>query len=952
MTRATLPMCVDVLGPIRAFDADGREVTPPGVLQRRLLALLVLRRGRVVSVDTVTDTLWPSDPPANPAAAVQNHVFRLRRGLPDGVVESVADGYRIDSACLELDADRLLAAIGDVSSDRTTLAELEAILGRWTGPAFPELDDTDEGRAEAARLEEVRVRARERHAELALAKGDAPDVVTELAALVAEHPYRERPSELLMRALSAQGRHVEALRVYDDFRRVLADQLGVDPSPSLTALHEELLGIGERATSTTARVPVPATSLVGRDAVAAEVTSLAESHRLVSLVGPGGIGKTRLLIEIGHGLRSREPDRPVAWCELAAAGPESALDVIAAALGIDARPGVPLIDRIAGVVGDSSVVVLLDNCEHVLDPVAELVVRMLGSCPNARLVATSRERLRVPAEQVYVVPPLAAEGEAAPAVALFVERARAVAPHFDPDVRDLACIAEIARRLDGLPLAIELAAARLHTHDVREISAGLNDRFSLLSAGYRSSDRHGSLHAVVSWSYELLDPTLQRILSDLSVFATAFTANDAVAVCGVDERQMAAALAQLVERSLVMRAPGRRFVLLETLRAFGAEQLIATDRADVVAERHARYQVDWLERADRELLQPADGSTLADIDAALPELRTALTWLLDHDHLALAGRLVASLIDYGFLRLRPDVFVWSERVLAADPDDESPMASLVWVAAAFAAWMAGDRIESSVRSERALRLATADGGDPPSEIASIVASAALFEGRLTEAADWYHRAVIAAGDDRAQQMMTTGPELLALGYRGDPTVVDRAAQVLDEIGDLVTPHTAYLWYCAGEAVMAVDVESALLRLTRALELAEVTHASFVRGVAGASKASIDARRGDPRAAAREYRTLLDFWRRAGMWSTQWTVLRSIAVLLARLGRPRDAAVLEGAVRSTDAGHVIFGDDEVALNELRMRLRVELGDDVYEAARAEGALLDGDAAVEHALRSLA
>ncbi len=963
---------VEVLGPIRAVDDIGRDVTPDGALQRRLLALLVLHRGRVVAVDTAVDALWPTAPPRDPVAALQNHVFRLRRGLPEGLVESVGDGYRLDAGGVDLDADRLAAATaGDAATPAAgdTAAEIDALLGRWHGPAYPELSDADDGRAEAVRLEELRTRAREVRAERRLARGDTDGLVAELSALVDAAPGRETPVALLMAALAATGRRADALRAYDDFRRLLGDELGIEPSPALAARHADLLtggptsgipgsedrggprsGDGPASAPAQRRLPSPPTSLVGRDDLVAEVIDLAGAHRVVTLVGPGGVGKTRLLLEAGHRLGDARPDRPVVLCELATAVRPTVVDVVADALGIDSRPGVPLTDRVADLLGDAPIILLLDNCEHVVGPAAELVERLVTTCPHVSVVATSRERLRVPGEQVCAVPTLAVADDGAPAVRLFVERARAVSPGFEPDAEERVCIAEIVRRLDGLPLAIELAAARLHTHDVAEVAAGLDHRFTLLSSGYRTSTRHASLSAAVSWSFGLLDEPLQRVFTALSVFVGSFTAADAAAVCDTDTETATAALVQLVERSLVLRTRDRRYLLLETLRAFGTERLVAAGDAERVGDRHARHQVAWAEDADRRLVEPGP-RVLAEIDAALPELRAAIDWLLAHDRAELAGRLVASLLDYGVMRLRPDVLAWSERVAAADPEDRAPAASLVWVAAAYAAWMAGDVVESGVRSERALRVAQRSGRPLPSEVATVCGNQGLFTGRLGEAVEWYERAIEAAADDPAALVFARGTELLARAYAGDPNVGARAAELLAEVGDAVTPYAAYIWYCAGEAELEVDVERARARFARAEAVAERTSVSFVVGLAGASKASIDARVGDPDVAAEDFRRLITHWRRAGMWSTQWTMLRSIAGLLARRGRHRDAAVLEGAVRGADAGHLIFGTDEVALRELGAELAATLGSEEYEAARREGGVLDGDAAVEHALRAL-
>jgi tetratricopeptide (TPR) repeat protein len=231
-------------------------------------------------------------------------------------------------------------------------------------------------------------------------------------------------------------------------------------------------------------------------------------------------------------------------------------------------------------------------------------------------------------------------------------------------------------------------------------------------------------------------------------------------------------------------------------------------------------------------------------------------------------------------------------------------------------------------------------------------NSALFEGRLDDSITWYQRAVELAADDPGQHLLARSTKLLALAYAGDIDAADAAAQVIAEVGDACSPFAAYAWFCAGEAELSCgEIGLAMERLDRALELAELTHASFVSGVAGASRTSIEARLGDPITAAEEYRRLIAHWRRAGMWSTQWTMLRSIAGLLARLERSKDAAVLVGAVRATQAGHRIFGTDEAALTELGAQLQATLGDEAYAEALGEGAGLDGDAAVEHALRAL-
>jgi tetratricopeptide (TPR) repeat protein len=307
---------------------------------------------------------------------------------------------------------------------------------------------------------------------------------------------------------------------------------------------------------------------------------------------------------------------------------------------------------------------------------------------------------------------------------------------------------------------------------------------------------------------------------------------------------------------------------------------------------------------------------------------------------------------YGFLRLRPDVLAWSERVLRADPDDRSRHAAAVWAVASYAAWMNGDMTTSDSYGEHAERLAGSAGTDIPVIVAVMCGNNGLIEGRLDEAVAWYRRALRSAGADRLHRLFAWSTEVLALGYAGDEGVVAAADRLLAEVGDLPTPHAAYGWYCAGESDLMIDVDRARRRLQRALELAEAKQTSFVIGTAGASLASIEARHGDPHVAATEYRRLIAHWQHAGMWPTQWTMMRSIARLLARLGRNRDAAVLLGAVRATESGHRIFGSDEVALTQLGHELERRLGMTDFEAATGDGAALGGAGAAAHALRALA
>ncbi len=320
-------------------------------------------------------------------------------------------------------------------------------------------------------------------------------------------------------------------------------------------------------------------------------------------------------------------------------------------------------------------------------------------------------------------------------------------PGFVPSPEEETIIDDIVARLDGLPLAIELAAARLHTMGVDEVAAGLDRRFRLLATGPRHVARHRSLAAAVTWSFDLLDTALRDVLLDVSVFAGAFTAEDAAAVAGIDAMAARDALDTLTERSLVTRAPNGRFVLLETLRAFGADRLELAGRAATVSERHARHEVAWIEAADRRMRAPSGGDVIAEIDAALPELRAALTWCLTHDDAELAGRLAVALGDYGQFRLRPDVLAWADEVLAHDPADTSSLAAELWATSAMRAWIVGDLGETAARLDRALAVTARHGARHARLVLDMLGALAMFEGQLATALTWLRRAGAVAEDD-------------------------------------------------------------------------------------------------------------------------------------------------------------------------------------------------------------
>ncbi len=658
-----------VLGATEVRREDGTAVPVGGPRVRTLLALLALEAGRVVPAERLIDGLYGEQPPDGAANALQSQVSRLRGALKDlAPIEFSPAGYRLGVDPDDVDALRFerLAAEGRrtlAAGDAAKAAELlRDALALWRGPAFADITDAPFRDPQVARLNELRTSAIEDRVEAELKLGRHEDVLAELREVIAAQPLRERPRALLIRALHGAGRQVDALTAFEDARRVLADELGADPGPDLAAAHLAVLrGETPKAKATTAPLPAQLTTFIGREGDLRHVLGQLDLSRLVTLTGPGGSGKTRLAIET-----AAATDLPVVFVELAPYTEDADVaHAVLTALGLRTVPigaatapveHAPL-ERLIDALADRALLIVLDNCEHLVGAAAKLTARLLGAAPALRVLATSREPLGITGEVVTPVPRLAVPPPGTPpgrslefaAIRLFADRARANDPGFTVDDTTAGDVQRICAALDGLPLAIELAAARVRTLAAGEIAARLDDRFKLLSRGSRvAEDRHRTLRGVVEWSWDLLDEDERLLGRRLTVFAGGTTLADAEAVCAVPDIEDL--LPSLVDRSLVERG-GNRYRMLETIRAFFAEKLTEADEAEQLRRAHAEHFLALAEEADP-LLRTGDQLVWLDrLDDAYDDLLAALRWAAESD-IRIALRLSASLVTYWWMRGR------------------------------------------------------------------------------------------------------------------------------------------------------------------------------------------------------------------------------------------------------------------------------------------------------------
>ncbi len=660
-----------MLGPFEVRTGDGVLADVAGARLRGLLVPLALQPGHAVPRATLIDWIWGEHPPADASNALHRLVSRLRRVLPDGVIEGQPDGYRLAVAPDAVDAVRFERLVGRArTADGLQRVELlREALALWRGAAMQDVGLSESAALDAAvtRLEELRLGALEDRFDAEVTLGRGAMVVTELSDLAAAHPMRERLVAALIRALAAAGRDADALLAYQRTREALADTLGVDPSPELSALHVALLRgeLSRREESRQTNLRAELTSFVGKEADLVAVRGLIAEHRLTTLIGPGGAGKTRLATETARTLTDDLPDG--VWL-IEFAPVDANGDVAQTALAglglrdtlVGAAPSTDPMDGLITALRDREMLLILDNCEHVIEPVAALAMRVLGECRRMRILATSREPLGLTGEALWQVEPLAVPAEtgtgsaelaASPAVRLLRDRAGAVRQDLGTDEATVATMVRICRALDGMPFAIELAAARLRTMTLEQLANRLDDRFRLLTGGSRTAlPRQRTLRAMVDWSWELLSDAERMVLRRLSVFSGGAGLEAAEQVCTgpdldqqrvVEPDQVLELLTSLAEKSLLITQGGGtpRYRMLTTIREYGAERLAEAGETDPARQAHLGYFTELAETAEPHLRRAEQLEWLATLKA-------------DHDNLSAALRGVIAAGDaQGAMRL-------------------------------------------------------------------------------------------------------------------------------------------------------------------------------------------------------------------------------------------------------------------------------------------------------------
>jgi predicted ATPase/DNA-binding SARP family transcriptional activator len=789
---------------------------------------------------------------------LQAHISRLRKALDagagngaDSVIVTREHGYELKLDLERLDSHRFERLVAEGRGElvaghpERAASAFESALSLWRGTPLADLAYEPFAQREIARLEELRVAALEDLNDAKLALGRHGETVGQLDALIGDHPYRERLRAQLMLSLYRCERQADALQAYQDARRTLVDELGIEPGEHLRELERAILAqdpalatpVVKTAEVPASRLPLPPTRTLGRDQDREAVSQLLRGTevRLVSLVGPGGVGKTRLALEVARGL---EPEfRDGGWfVSLAAtAKTEHVPSAIAQTMGVTPLDGETPKLAVERFLAPKRGLLVLDNFEHLL-AAAPLIGELLAAAPALAVLATSREPLRLQAEHRYAVAPLQVPAEADPAAvaqaaagALFVERALSHDRSFELTAGNSAAVAEICRHLDGLPLAIELAAARTTVLDPEQLNARLAGALEVLGDGPRDApDRQRTLRATIDWSHRLLDAPQAEAFARFALFAGGATTEAAQEVTGADID----ALQGLVDKQLLLRRHDSRaeprLSMLETVREYAGEQLAADPKAPELHERHCRHYVALAERAEPELFTRGEAVWLPRLDAEVENFRAALDWSLRHGQPTQGLRLAGLLAKFWDIRNRSaEGLDWIEAALEAAGDDapigdraRARRAQIDLLVDQGAAYTPDDARSKAVEALAMSREAGERAGvaDALLALASLDMAESHPQPRRRALADEALTYAREAGDDRlvARALMERAG---AVSPQSDAGELEQAAAALRELGS-ARPLLALYNNAAYNAIKAGSPDDARPYLAQAVPLAQ------------------------------------------------------------------------------------------------------------------------------------